>query len=53
MKRIKKIINVLIAVAVFNIPFIFPSSPLIIGLYTIGLLTVTIGVYKLLEKINH
>lgn len=52
MRKIKRIINICVAAAFANIPFIFPSEQLIIGLYVVGILTVCVLIYATLELFN-
>lgn len=52
MKTIKRAINICVAAAFANIPFIFPSEQLIIGLYVVGILTVCALIYVVLELFN-
>lgn len=52
MRKIKRIINMILAIAIANIPSFFPNKDLILAVYIIGLLAICIVVYKILEEFN-
>lgn len=52
MRKIRRIINMILAIIMANIPSFFPNKDLILFIYIVGLLTICIIIYKILEEFN-
>lgn len=52
MKKIKRIINGLIALAVAQTPLLFPEEGLMLAVFIIGLATIAVFTYCILEFIT-
>lgn len=49
----RKIINALIAVSIANIPTIFPQYNILLFVYILGLISLFVIIYTILNKYNH
>lgn len=52
MRKLKRIINMTLAIMIANIPSVFPNKDLILSIYIIGLIAICIIIYKILEEFN-
>lgn len=52
-KKVKKIVNGIIAFAVAQLPLLFPNDVTMMLTFIIGLLAILVTTYCVLELINH
>lgn len=53
MKKAKKIINGLAALAMGQLPLLFPAEGIMMAVFILGLLSIVIITYSILELINN
>lgn len=51
--KVKKVINGVIALATAQIPLLFPGDGIMLTVFILGLLSIAVITYCILETINH
>ena len=52
-KRIKKVFNGLVALSVAQVPIYFPNEIIMLAAFIIGMISIAVITYCLMELINH